>query len=243
MSYCSNCGGRLNDNGICPNCGGMSESRIHPVRQEDSDVWSCLKHFFTDSPLSAVEKAARTRSATIWVTFGSLFVAAFASTSLAAFGTLNPGLFREICGARVESVIVNSSGESGSAIRTFGGLTLHALIMGLLLLVLLAVMASIAFIHAKEKPSLNQALNIAAISLFPLSLTLLLTIPAALLWTPFAVLLTLMGISASAISFYFGIQKASVFSRSPFLTLSISGIICVAILALCSFGLSTLIFR
>ena len=243
MSYCSNCGGRLNDKGICPNCGGMSESSIHPVQQEDSDVWSCVKQFFTDSPLKAVEKAARTRSATIWVTLGSLFVVAFASTSLAAFGTLSPGFFREICGERIESVIINSSGEAGSAIRAFGSLTLHSLVMALLLIVMLAVTASVAFVHAKEKPAVNQALNIAAFSLLPLSLMMLLTIPAALLWTPFAVLLTLVGTAASAICFYFGIQKASVFNRSPFLTVFISGIIGAGIYALCSFGLSMLLFR
>lgn len=243
MSYCSNCGGRLNDKGFCPNCGGMSEANIHPAQQEDSDVLSCLKQSFTDSPLKGVEKAARIRSATIWVTFGSLFIVGFASMSLAAFGTLSPGFFREVCGPRFESVIVNSSGDGGSAMRSFGRLTLHAVIMSILILSILAILTRIAFIHAEEKPSVNQSLNIAAFSLFPLTLAIILTIPAALLWTPFAVLLIVAGISASAVSYYFGIQKASAFRRSPFLTLLLSGIVGAGIFALCSFGLSMLLFQ
>ena len=182
MSYCSNCGGRLNDNGICPNCGGMSEANVKPVQMEDSDVLSCIKTFFSDSPLKAVEKAARTRSVSVWVTFGSLFIVSFSAVSLASFGTLSPGFFREICGERIASVIQNSSGSADQAIVLFGNLTAHAALMSILLLVLLTLMTKIAFIHAEEKPSINQALNISAFALFPLSVTMLLAIPAAVVY-------------------------------------------------------------
>ena len=241
MSYCSNCGGRLNDNGVCPNCGGMSESNIKPVEQEDSDVLSCLKLFFTDSPLKAVEKAARTRSAPIWVTFGSLFIVSASAMSLAAFGTLSPGFFREICGPLVESAIIFSASDT---VATFGGLTLHAAVMAALLVVLLGLVTKIVFLmHAKEKPSLNQAFNIAAFSLLPLSVAMLLAIPTALLSTVFAVMLFLIGLCASAVSYYFGVQKASAFRRSPFLTLLCAALIGAGIMALCSYGLSWLLFR
>ena len=241
MSYCSNCGGRLNDNGICPNCGGMSESNIRPTEQEDSDVLSCLNLFFTESPLKAVEKAARTRSATIWVTFGSLFTVIASAMSLAAFGTLSPGFFRELCGPLVESAIINSSANT---IAAFGGLVLHAAVMAVLLVLILGIITKVVFaIHAEEKASLNQALNIAAFSLLPLSTAMLLAIPTALLSTGFAVMLLVTGICASAVSYYFGIQKASAFQRSPFLTLLVSCVIGSGIIALCSYGLLWLVFR
>ena len=59
MSYCSNCGGRLGDNGVCPNCGGMSEANVKPAQMEDSDVLGCVKAFFSESPLKGVEKNRR----------------------------------------------------------------------------------------------------------------------------------------------------------------------------------------
>ena len=243
MSYCSNCGGRLNDKGICPNCGGMSEANVRPAQREDSDVFGCVKAFLTDSPLRGVEQAARTRSASVWVTFGSLFIVASSALSLAAFGSLSPGFFREVCGARMASVIENSSGSAANALVDFGGLTAHAALMAMLVLVLLTVMTKIAFVHAEEKPSLNQALNIAAFSLFPLSVTMLLAIPAAILSTVFGVLLVLVGFSASAVAHYFGMQKASVFRRSPFLTLLCSATAAAVLLALGSQGLAMLLFR
>ena len=226
MSYCSNCGGRLNDNGVCPNCGGMSEASVKPVQMEDSDVMGCVKAFFSDSPLKGVEKAARTRSVSVWVTFGSLFIVSMSSMSLAAFGTLSPGFFRELCGSRIASVIENFSGGSGQAILSFGMLAAHAAIMAVILLILLAVITRIAFMHAEEKPSVSQALNIASFALLPLSVTMIL----------------LIGIIASGVAHYFGIQKASVFRRSPFLTLLCSSFVAAAILALCSYGLSVLFF-
>ena len=242
MSYCSNCGGRLNDNGVCPNCGGMSEASVKPVQMEDSDVMGCVKAFFSDSPLKGVEKAARTRSVSVWVTFGSLFIVSMSSMSLAAFGTLSPGFFRELCGSRIASVIENFSGGSGQAILSFGMLTAHAAIMAVILLILLAVMTRIAFMHAEEKPSVSQALNIASFALLPLSVTMILTIPATLLSSSFGILILLIGIIASGVAHYFGIQKASVFRRSPFLTLLCSSFVAAAILALCSYGLSVLFF-
>lgn len=243
MSYCSNCGGRLNDQGICPNCGGMSESNVTPSKKDDSDVFGCMKTFFTVSPLKAVEKAARTRSASVWVTFSSLFVVAATSLSLAAFGSLSSGFFREISGARLASVVDSTSDISGKAIVSFGALVAHAAIMAILLIVLLTIMTVAAFVHAEEKPTLNQALNIAAFSLFPLSIAMLIAIPSALLGTPFGIMLVLIGLTATAISHYFGIQKASTFKRSPFLTLLCSAIISAVILALCSNGLAILLFR
>ena len=85
--YCSNCGGRLNGKGFCPNCGGMKEANVKPNQKEDSDVLSCVKAFVTDSPMKGVEKAARTRSAAVWVTFGALFIVSASAMSLAAFGS------------------------------------------------------------------------------------------------------------------------------------------------------------
>ena len=242
MSYCSNCGGRLNDNGICPNCGGMSEANVKPVQMEDSDVLGCIKTFFSDSPLKAVEKAARTKSASVWVTFGSLFIVATSAMSLAAFGTLSPGFFRELCGGRIASVIENSSGSADETIVAFGKLTAHAAIISILLLIFLTLMTKIAFIHAEEKPSVNQALNISAFALFPLSVATLLAIPAAIISSAFGIMLVMMGFSAASVAHYFGIQKASAFRRSPFLTLLCSAIVSAAILEVCSSCLAMLFF-
>ena len=242
MSYCSNCGGRLSDNGICPNCGGMSEANIKPTQKDDSDVLGCIKAFISDSPLKGMEKAARTRSASVWVTFGSLFVVSMSSMSLAAFGSLATGFFREVCGSRVASAIENSSGSASREIMSFSALIAHAAVMAMLILILLAAVTAIAFVHADEKPSINQALNIAAFALFPLSVVMLLVIPATLLSSTFGILLLLIGFISAAITHYFGIQKASTFRRSPFLTLFFSTIVAAGILALGSECLAMLLF-
>ncbi len=242
MSYCSNCGGRLNDNGICPNCGGMSEANVKPAQMEDSDVLACVKAFFSESPLKGVEKAARTRSAAVWVTFGSLFIVSASAMSLGAFGTLSSGFFREVCGSRIASVIENASGSSGKTILSFGTLTVHSAIMAIIVMILLTVITEIAFIHATEKPSPSQALNISAFSLLPLSVAMLLSIPVALISSSLGIMLCMIGIIASAVCYYFGIQKASPFKRSPFLTLLCSTVVAAVILALCSNCLAMLFF-
>ncbi|MBQ9902341.1 MAG: hypothetical protein IJM51_08165 [Clostridia bacterium] len=242
MSYCSNCGGRLGDNGICPNCGGMSEANVKPSQMEDSDVFSCVKSFFSDSPLKGVEKAARTRSASVWVTFGSLFIVSAAAMSLGAFGSFSPSFFREVCGDRMASAIADSAGSSGQAILSFGTLTAHAAIMAMLTVIMLTVSTAIAFVHAEEKPSVNQALNIATFSLLPLSVAMLLSIPVALASSTLGIMLVIIGIIASSVCHYFGIQKASAFRRSPFLTLLCVTVIAAAILALCSDCLAMLFF-
>ncbi len=242
MSYCSNCGGRLNDKGLCPNCGGISEANVKPNQKEDSDVLNCVKAFLTDSPLKGVEKAARTRSVAVWVTFSALYVVCATVLSLAAFGTMSPDFFREVCGADIASVLADSSGSSDSLILSFGGLMAHAAIMAILSLLTLTAMTEIAFIFAKEKPSVNQALNIAAFSTFPLSAIMLVAIPAALITSSFAILLLIVGITASAVAYYYGIQKASQFSRSPFLTLLGSAIVGAALLTFCSQVLAMLFF-
>ena len=72
---------------------------------------------------------------------------------------------------------------------------------------------------------------------------MLLVIPAAILSTVFGVLLVLVGFSASAVAHYFGMQKASVFRRSPFLTLLCSATAAAVLLALGSQGLAMLLFR
>ena len=243
MSYCSNCGGRLGDNGVCPNCGGMSEASVKPSQMEDSDVLDCFKAFFSVSPLKGVEKAARTRSASVWVTFSSLFIVSASALSLAAFGSLSPGFFREICGSRIASVVESINGSSGKAMVSFGMLTAHAAIMAILVLILLTIVTSIAFIHAEEKPSVNQALNIASFALMPLSVTMLISIPIALISTGMSIMLVMLGFMAAAVCHYFGIQKASVFRRSPFLTLFCVTVAAVALLAVCSECLAMLFFR
>ena len=109
-------------------------------------------------------------------------------------------------------------------------------------LILLTIMTKTAFIHAEEKPSVSQAMNISAFALFPLSATMLLAIPAAIVSSVFGIILFLIGFSATAIAHYFGIQKASAFRRSPFLTLLCSAIGAAAVLAICSYCLAMLFF-
>ena len=243
MSYCSNCGGRLNDNGICPNCGSMIEANVTPTQKDDYDILGCVKAFFSSSPLKGVEKAARNRSASVWVTFGSLFVVSASAMSLAAFGSFSSGFFRELCGSRIASVVDSLSESSDSSIMNFCALTAHAAIISFLALILLTVISMIAFIHADEKPSLNHALNISAFALFPLSIAMLLAIPVALVSTTISIMLVIIGIACTAVSHYFGLQKASVFRRSPFLTLLCSSIVAIVILALCGEGVAMLLFR
>lgn len=243
MSYCSNCGGRLNDQGLCPNCGGMSEATVKPKPKNDSEVVECLRETVFSSPIKGVEKAARTRSASVWVTFGAAFIIASVSTAFTAVTTLSPAFFGAVYGDNVADAVTRSrEAASDSMAASFAGLLGHAAILSLLSVIAAAVVAAILFTRAEEKPSVTQALNISTFSLLPLTLCLLIANPISLLSVSAAIALLSLGVAVSAVMFYFGVQKASVFKKSPFWLFLLAGLGGLVLLWLCSFGLQTLLF-
>ena len=243
MSYCSNCGGRLNDQGLCPICGGMSEATVKPKQKNDSEVVECLRETIFASPLKGVEKAARTRSASVWVTFGAAFIISSAAAAFTAVTTLPPAFFGAVYGENVAATVTRSrSAASDSMVASFAGLLGHAVVLSLLSVMIVAAIAAILFTRAEEKPSVTQALNISTFSMLPLTLCLLVANPLSLLSVSAAFSLLLSGLAVSAVMFYFGVQKVSVFKKSPFWLFVAAGLGGLVLWQLCSFGLQTLLF-
>lgn len=243
MSYCSNCGGRLNDKGLCPNCGGMSEANVRPSQKDDSEVLVCLRKFFSQSPLGGVERAARTKAASVWVTYSSLYVVVATALSLVSLIVMPEELIKAVFGGRIAAAAVAAnSAASGTAARSFGLLTAYSALMAVAFIALLSAVTRIVFLLAEEKPSFNQALNIPAFSTFTLSVGLLLAVPLSFLSFSAAMSAVMLGAVSAAVCYYFGIQKASAFRKSPFLLLLLLAVCMAALLRGISFLLTLGLF-
>lgn len=217
MSYCSNCGGRLNDNGICPNCGSMSESKIQPGSGKMSEVLNCFKPLFSDRPLTSVENAARTKSASVWIIFGVIFAISSVGIILRTFTSVNANTAALLFGEKISNAIALTQTEiSSEMLSAFVSLLLYSLLISILALIVISLLTLLMFIFAEEKPSFTQALNIVAVSAFPSSICMIIALALSFLYTPLAISIIVAGFSISAISYYFGIQKASSFKKSPF---------------------------
>lgn len=244
MSYCSNCGGRLNDNGLCPNCGGVSETKIAPEEKESTEVVACLRALFSASPLKGVERAARTCSASVWVTFGSVFVLTAIMSIFAVFVSLPPTVFHGLLDKDMAQAMERAgSGESPESIMpAFTSLLIYAAAMAIFSLLTITVMTSLLFMLAKERPAFSQALNISAFSTLPLSVCALIALPVSILSVPFSVALLVMGFAVAVVMYYFGVQKASEFDRSPFWFFVLAVFVGGLLISLFSMILTMLIF-
>lgn len=217
MSYCSNCGGRLNDSGLCPNCGGVSQTKIAPEEKESTEVVACLRALFSAAPLKGVERAARTRSASVWVTFGSVFILTAIMIEFAVFTSLPPNVFHGLLDSDMSHAMERAgAGDPEKIMPAFATLLAYSAVMAIFTLLAFTMMTSMLFLLAKEKPSFSQALNITAFSTCPFSVSALLALPISILSVPFAAGLLLVGFAVTVVMYYFGIQKASEYDRSPF---------------------------
>lgn len=243
MSYCSNCGGRLNDSGFCPNCGGVSETKIAPEEKESTQVVACLKALFSASPLRGVERAARTRSASVWVTFGSVYILTAIITQFAVFTSLPPNVFHGLLDSDMSQAMERAgAGDPEKIITAFATLLTYSAAMAIFTLLAFTVMTCLLFLIAKEKPSFSQALNITAFSTFPLSVCALLALPVSILSVPFAVGLLLLGFAVAVVMYYFGIQKASEYDKSPFWFFILGSFVTELLISLFSMVFSMLLF-
>lgn len=244
MSYCSNCGGRLNDNGLCPNCGGVSKAKIPPQEKQTTEVLACLKMLFSRSPLKGVERAARTRSVSIWVTFGALYIITTIIGQISVFTSLPCTVLHGIFDKKMAQALSRiGTGEPLETIMpTFVSLTVYSAAMSLLSIVLISVMTWLLFLLAKERPSFSQALNISTFSMFPLSVCILISMAVSILSVPFTVGILVMGLLMSVIMYYFGIQKASEYKTSPFWFFVLAVFVGELILSLFSMIFTMLIF-
>ena len=244
MSYCSNCGGRLNDNGQCPNCGGVSEAKITPEIKEIPDVLACVKGLFSETPLSGVERAARTNSASVWATYGAIFMITTIIAQISLFTSLPPsalhGLLDKNMAHMMEQTVQGTPPEH--LIPAFAELFGYAAAMSLVALLIVACMTTLTFILAEERPTFSQALNITTFSTLPLSVCCLITLPVSLLSVPFAAGILLMGFAASVVMYYFGLQKAAQFTKSPFWLFVLAIFIGELLLSLFSLLFTILIF-
>lgn len=243
MSYCSNCGGRLNDNGICPNCGSMSESKIQPDSQKISEVLNCFKSFFSSRPLTSVENAARTKSVSVWITFGVLFVISSVGTSLRFFQSIDANTSEALFGEKISNAVSLINSEiSGEMMSAFVSLLLHSTLMSIFSLIIAAAFTLLVFILAEERPSFSQALNIITVAVFPSAICMIIAMAVSFLSLTLSASIIITGWAVSAISYYFGIQKASSFKKSPFIMFFASILSIDVLMCLISMILTKLIF-
>ena len=245
MSYCANCGGRLNDNGQCPNCGGVSEAKIAPEVKETSDVLGCLKALLSESPLSAIERAARSRSASVWVTFGALYLITTIIAQMSMFTSLPPEALRGV----LDKGTVQMMAEAGNGaplpehmMPAFTEIFAFSVGMSLVTIAVITLMTAMIFVLAEERPTFTQALNISTFATLPLSVCSLIALPVSLISAALGAGILLIGFAAGVIMYYFGLQKASEFKRSPFWLFILMVFVGELVIALFSLIFSTLIF-
>lgn len=244
MSYCSNCGGRLNDNGQCPNCGGVSEARITTEVKETPDVLACCKALLSETPLSGVEHAARTRSASVWVTFGAIYMISTTIAQISVFTSTPPNAFHGMLDRNMARVMERA--ENGMPpermVPALAKLFTYSAAMSLVALLVVTLITTLIFLLAEERPTFTQALNITAFCTLPVSVCSLLALPVSILSVPFACGVLLLGFTASVVMYYFGLQKASEFKRSPFWLFILMVFVGELVLTLVSMLLTILIF-
>ncbi|MDD6395000.1 MAG: hypothetical protein PUB37_02275 [Firmicutes bacterium] len=217
MSYCSNCGARISDDGVCPNCGSLSETKLRQTQKKVTEVFVCFKSFFSSRPLLAVENAARTKSAFVWVTFGAVYLAAAVASMLRLFTSIDVNIFATMADEKMVSIITAANGEiSGEMLSAFLTLFGYSILMAVFSMLLIACATMLIFLMAEEKPSFSQALNITTVAAFPTALGMIATFICSFFSVPLAILMLTVGMMASAVSYYFGMQKASSFKKSPF---------------------------
>lgn len=243
MSYCSNCGARIKDNGICPNCGSVSESKIQPEQKNSAEVLICLRSFFSARPLAAVENAALTKSSPIWVFFGVFFIISCVASSLRILTSFDGDVQAVWLSDKSANVIATLNSETSSQMMSvFVSLIGYFLSISLLFFFIAVCITLILFLFASEKPSLSQAMNISAVSLFPLSLGMLVSIGVSFISIPLAIFITAVCALMSSISYYFGVQKVSSFAKSPFWAYFIAILVGGIILMVSSSALFNLLF-
>lgn len=243
MSYCSNCGARINDDGVCPNCGSLSESKLRQTQKKVTEVIVCLKSFFSSRPLIAVENAARTKSAFVWVVFGAIYLIATVTASLKLFTTIDINIFALISDEKMVNTISAANGEiSGEMLSAYVTLFIYAILMAALSVLVLACITMLIFLMAEEKPSFSQSLNITTVAAFPFALGMIAAFICSFLSIPLAILMLTSGLMASAVSYYFGMQKASSFKNSPFWVCFGGFIACGMLMGVLSVILAKLLF-
>lgn len=243
MSYCSNCGARINDDGVCPNCGSLSESKLRQTQKKVTEVVVCFKSFFSSRPLLAVENAARTKSAFVWVVFGAMYLVATVAAALKLFTTIDINIFALIADEKMMNTISAANGEiSGEMLAAFVTLLGYSVLMAAFSVFVLACLTMLVFLMAEEKPSFSQALNITTVAAFPMTLGMVASFICSFLSIPLSILMLTVGLMASAVSYYFGMQKASSFKNSPFWVCFGEFIICGMTMGVFTFILAKLLF-
>lgn len=218
VSYCSNCGARIKDNGVCPNCGSISESSIPSAQKKSSEILVCIKSFFSSRPLLGVENASRTNASAVWIAFGVIYeVASVIFGTKLLFTPKNIPLIELLLGDKAANAAKTACGEiSADMLKSMSLLTVYIVLMSAALFLIISCAVKGIYYLADAKPTFSQALNITAVSIFPLSCALVLAAITSSFSLFLSLVLILAGVTTSAISLYYGIQKAAVFSKSPF---------------------------
>ncbi len=215
--YCSNCGARLKSDMTCPVCNGVSEDKLKDQRKKGTGAAACAKAFFSANPLTAVQKAALSNSAAVSVIYFALFFVLSMSFALVASMRNDLLSYAYIVPVDMSSAVPLLGGESiDSNLALFLSLFACFALLEVIAVVIAISSTTRLFLMAKEKPSLVQASNMLAVALLPMSLSFVLAIPLSFLSVEMSLMVIMVGLVMSVISYYFGLQKAASFSKSPF---------------------------
>ncbi len=243
MSYCSNCGARISDSGVCPNCGSLSESKLRQAQKKVTEVVVCLKSFFSSRPLIAVENAARTKSSFVWISFGAIYLISTVAAALRLFTTIDMNILALIIDEKMLNTLSAANGEiSGEMLAANVTLFFYSVLMATFSILVITSLTMLVFFMAEEKPSFTQALNITTVSAFPMCLGMVASFVCSFFSIPLSILMLTVGLMASGVSYYFGIQKASSFKNSPFWVCLGEFIACGMLMGLFTIVLTKLLF-
>ena len=124
----------------------------------------------------------------------------------------------------------------------FAAVSGYAAVMSLAVLAITVGATWLIFVLAEERPSFTQSLNTVTFCGLPLSVCSLIAMPLSLLSAPFALGILLLGLSGGTVMYYFGVQKAAKFTKSPFWLFLLAMLIGEVLLALVSLMLTLVLF-
>ncbi len=117
----------------------------------------------------------------------------------------------------IESIFGSFSDYVTDKLYKFGSLFLFGFIIciGAYCLTTVCTYCAVKFIF-KKNVSINRVLNLVATASLPLTVAFILNMIAGFIWVPFIVIFSTIGMLATAVLLYVGIQRLEKLDKSPF---------------------------
>ena len=209
--FCTKCGKNIADNSkFCDGCGApvtpaaAPAAPVNVVKKQPNQIFvnllSTIKGFFSNNTVKTVGNAAKSNGLEWLIIFGVgllVYPLALALNVMQA----------------MDSVL----GAFGQYLYSFGIWFLYGIVLsaGSYFLIATAVFLTVKFIF-KKNTTYFAALNMVAVASIPLTCVYVLNIIFGFLWTPLVLIFSAIGLVATLILIYAGMQKLDKLESSPF---------------------------